>query len=715
MDQRDARPPYGLGALAALVVFGLYVVTLAPTTQYWDAPEYMAAAHGFGIPHPPGNPLFVLMAHVWGLLPLAADYGKRINLFAAFTSAASAGFWFLITARWLEPIVPSRWPRLIVAFAGTLAGAAAFTVWNQSVVNEKVYTVSLLTITAVLWLAIRWADQPQGARRDNLIVLIVYLLILTTANHQMGLLAGPAVLVLVILTDWQVMIRPRVLLASVVVLALALTVYLILPLRAMHHPYMNEGDPQTWKALNDVLNRAQYGKPPVTDRQATFVAQMGMWLEYFSWQWGRDLAVRTQAILAAVFGVVGLLGAVRHWMAERRQAIVMTTMMVTITVALIFYLNFKYGYSQYEGQQLIREVRERDYFFIVSYSAWGVWVAMGLATLMEWFQEGLATRIPDAARRWALVTPVAALALVPLWSNHLSAPRTGETMARDFAHDLLNSVEPYGVLITGGDNDTFPLWYAQEVDRVRPDVTVIVTSLGNINWYLKQAEERPIPTYDAAAGPAIFRNRTWPKPTPWFGQYYTTEADTLPEVVAVDQPVTGNLGPLKVVLDPRQLPQPGYLTRVDLAVFQMIKEQAGRRPIYFSTTTADYGDKLGLSPYLVTEGMVRHLMTAPLVPNDSIKMSAVQGRFVNLPLTLTMAFDIYHGATAARFRPRGWVDAASQNILIPYMITYDTIAEALGKTDPARAKQAYDLAEAILGNTRFTFQLVPPSAGGGGS
>jgi hypothetical protein len=709
MDERDARPPYGLGALAALTVFGLYLLTLAPTVQYWDAPEYMAAAHGFGIPHPPGNPLFVLMAHVWGLLPLAADYGKRINLFAAFTSAASAGLWLLITERWLQPIVPSRLPRFIVAFAGTIAGAAAFTVWNQSVVNEKVYTVSLLTITLVLWLAIRWSDQTPGARRDNLMVLIVYLLVLTTANHQMGLLAGPAVLVLVLLTDWRVMIRPRVLIASAAAVVIALTVYLILPLRAMHHPYMNEGDPQTWQALSDVLGRAQYGKPPVTARQATLAAQIGMWLQYFSWQWGRDLGGRAQAIFAAVFGVVGLLGAVRHWMAERRQAIVMLTLMFTVTLALIFYLNFKYGYSQLPGEQLIREVRERDYFFIVSFSAWGVWVAMGLATLMEWFQEGLATRVPAADKRWALVTPVAALALVPLWTNHLSASRKGETMARDFAHDLLNSVEPYGVLITGGDNDTFPLWYAQEVDHVRPDVTVIVTSLGNINWYLAQAENRPIATYDPAAGPAIFRNRTWPKPGPWFAQYYKTPADTLPEVLGVDQPVTGNLGALKVTLDPRQLPQQGYLTRIDLAVFQMVKEALGRRPIYFSTTTADYGDKLGLGPYLVTEGMVRHLMTTAVVPNDSIKMSPVQGRFINEPLTVTLGFDVYHGASAGRTRPRGWVDGASQNILVPYIITYDTIAEVLAKSDPTRAQQAYALAVAILGNTRFQFQLVPPT------
>src|SRR5258706_16008259 len=89
-------------SLGALI---LSVITLGPTTQFWDASEYISAAHSLGIPHPPGNPFFVVVAHVWGLLPLAADYGRRINLLAAFTSAASAALWFLIGERWLRPIV----------------------------------------------------------------------------------------------------------------------------------------------------------------------------------------------------------------------------------------------------------------------------------------------------------------------------------------------------------------------------------------------------------------------------------------------------------------------------------------------------------------------------------------------------------------------------------------------------------------------------------
>jgi len=149
------RPPY-LWALATFVlVLLIYVLTLAPTTAFWDASEYIAAAYVLGIPHPPGNPLFVILAHVFGLLPLAESYAVRINLFAAVTSAGAAAFWFLVAERWLRGIVPSRWARYGAAFGGVLAGATSWTVWNQSVVNEKVYTVSLLSIAVVMWLVVR--------------------------------------------------------------------------------------------------------------------------------------------------------------------------------------------------------------------------------------------------------------------------------------------------------------------------------------------------------------------------------------------------------------------------------------------------------------------------------------------------------------------------------------------------------------------------------
>src|SRR5690349_3272928 len=79
-------------------------------------------------------------------------------------------------------------------------------------------------------------------------------------------------------------------------------------------------------------------------------------------------------------------------------------------------------------------------------------------------------------RGWLLASPVLAIAFIPLFANWHYASRRGDTTTRDFAHDLLNSVEPYAIIVTAGDNDTFPLWYAQQVEGIRKDVVIAVTS-----------------------------------------------------------------------------------------------------------------------------------------------------------------------------------------------------------------------------------------------
>src|SRR2546425_8158822 len=81
------RPPYAMAACVSVGALILYIATLAPTTQFWDTSEYIAAAYTLGIPHPPGNPLFTIVAHTWGLIPWVPGYAERINLLAAVTSA----------------------------------------------------------------------------------------------------------------------------------------------------------------------------------------------------------------------------------------------------------------------------------------------------------------------------------------------------------------------------------------------------------------------------------------------------------------------------------------------------------------------------------------------------------------------------------------------------------------------------------------------------
>ena len=721
-------PPYLWAGCVAVGALVLYLITLAPTTQFWDASEYITAAHALGIPHPPGNPFFVILAHVWGLIPLAGDYARRINLLAATTSAVTAGIWFLIAERWLQPVVaPGRWRR-VAATAGTLVGCTSFTVWNQSVVNEKVYTLSMLTIALVLWLTMRWADQPAATRRDHQLVLIVYLLALSATNHLMGLLVAPAVVVYVLGTDPRVLLRPRFLMAALLVAAVGTSVNLFIPIRAHLDPYLNQGDATTWPALQAVLTREQFGKPsvfanpmypPGADNPGHTLVLYGQqllnYLQYFTWQFGRDWMAAAQRALAVLFAALGLLGARRHWQAERRAAVAMTALMLTLTGALVFYLNFKWGYSQpYSAPGLEHEVRERDYFFIASFAAWGIWVALGLATVMEWIQQALATRAPapSPARRWALSAVVLLLALVPLAGNRLTAPRSGETLARDYARDVLQSVDPYALLVTAGDNDTFPLWYAQEVEGVRRDVSVLVLSLANTDWYLRQLQHRPPETFAPARAPALYRERAWPRPTaPWMSRFYRDgPADTLPPYLELPQLVTARLGPVTLTLDPNVLGRP-YLERAELAVLQIIKDQVGKRPIYFSASTGNYGDRLGLGAYLVGEGLVRRVLARPAAPSDSVRLLPDRG-FVNVPRTSALAFGVYQGGeAAARPRPRGWVDVPSQNSLLGYVFVYDTIAAALAGQQPALAARAAQLRDAILANTTYGLPAERRAAG----
>src|SRR5437870_12462028 len=175
-------------------------------------------------------------------MPLGAEYARRINLLAAVTSAAAAGLWFLIAERWLHAIIFQNVWRRLAAASGALVGATMFTVWNQSVVNEKVYTLSVLSIALVLWLTMRWADQPVSTRRDHHLVLIGYLLALTSTNHLMGVLAGPAGLVYVLLTEPRALLRPRFLVAAALVVAVGLSVNLFIPIRAHFDPYLNQGE-----------------------------------------------------------------------------------------------------------------------------------------------------------------------------------------------------------------------------------------------------------------------------------------------------------------------------------------------------------------------------------------------------------------------------------------------------------------------------------------
>jgi hypothetical protein len=720
------RPSYGAAALTSFAVLCLYLITMAPSTAMWDTSEYIAAAYVFGLPHPPGNPFFIILGHVFSLLPIAPNVAARINVLAAICSAVAAGVWFLIAEHVLRTWLAARWQRVLGGVLAALVGATAFTVWNQSVVNEKVYTVSLAGIALISWLAVRWSDRPERADSDRLLVMIAYLCGLGYANHMAGMLPAPAVAFAVLMRRPGTILRWKPLLACVVAMFIGITPFATQPIRAAYYPAINEGEPTacrtklefsctfskgTLDAFSYNFNRGQYGKPALGNRQASFGDQIGMWWMYFKWQWIRDPQAAhpfAQALAAATFLVLGLLGGWTHYQRDRKSFWYFGAMMFTMTLVLIFYLNFKLGASQSPGAAGDHEVRDRDYFYLWSFSAWGVWAALGLLYVWESAaalvgtearRDGPDVVVQPSSRGRLFTASILVIALIPLASNWRAASRANHRATRNMAADLLNSVEPYGVLITVGDNDTFPLWYAQEVEGIRRDVVVAVTSLLNTDWYARGIIRRPIYEYDKARGPSVYRDRQWVRPSRPPLNMTLADADSVAEYYQLSQPVAFSTGDLKATIDASKL-ENGVLMRADLFVLRMIQDSWPQRPFYFARSAVGYPRALGLENNVLTQGLASKLWVPPAGAAESRDTVRVQGDgWLDVPRTTALWNDVFTGHTSVA-KEGQWVDRPSVSMPALYVFTGAELSTALRNTGRvAQANKVLDLTRHVAKST----------------
>ena len=172
--------------LTALLV---YILTKAPTLSFWDCGEFIAASYVLGIPHPPGSPVYVLIGRIFSLLPLSADIAVRVNYLSVVSSSFTALFGYLAVTRILRAwFGADRSPlsRAII-YAGGASGALflafSLTNWNNSV-EAEVYGLAMMLMTALLWLAVVYADKKESSTGLRVMLLIVYLGFLGIGIHM---------------------------------------------------------------------------------------------------------------------------------------------------------------------------------------------------------------------------------------------------------------------------------------------------------------------------------------------------------------------------------------------------------------------------------------------------------------------------------------------------------------------------------------------------
>ena len=752
---------------AALVLTG-YVITLAPTVTFWDAGEFIAAAKTLGIPHPPGTPLFTLIAHVWGTLVPVGEYAVRLNLLSALLSAAGAGCFFLVVHESLaqagDESAGGRLLRIGGSFAATLIAAFTFTVWQNS--NEtEVYAIATFTIAAICWACMVWRRQRRTATASHTLLLILYLAGASIGNHLLALLAGPAVVAFlwamiviepaadpdqraveqaqlaVVAGTWALLIggglgstalivvgalcylvavvvafRARMIPFALVALAVAsvgVTSYLFLYIRSGQHPPINEAQPDNWNALLAVIRRQQYPvRTPWDDptvlhgpdnpgRTPTMLMlQLVNYLQYYDWQWANGIrkilhfgavAFPVRTFFTILFTGLGLRGLFHHHRTDRAGWWLLFTLFLTTGLVLMLYMNFKPGYSL--GFDLFpragdHEVRERDYFFVVSYVVWGLWAGMGLGTLARTLMERLT--VPAFAGAGIL-----AFSLLPFAGNFTAASRRhgpDARLAADFAYDLLNTAPPYGILFTYGDNDTFPLWWAQEVEGVRRDVTVVCLALAQTDWYMRQLRDNPTRSFEESRAPAIWQGRS-PKEPDWPAHTLTNEQIGGMRPLALPQDLTIPIGQIT-----KHYPSGTVFMTNDLLVMRVLQQNLGRRPIVWAMTTGR--DYQGLDSYVVQQGLGFRLEQAlPDSTSPDLDRGRILGAVIVVPMTDRLLWETYRFGKMAEPHDEAALEPTSAGIANNLGLPFAQVANAYeNRGDLDRAVKNLERASVISTN-----------------
>ena len=701
------RPPYRAALAVMALVLAVYLLTLAPTVTFWDAGEFIAAAKTLGIPHPPGTPLFVMIAHVWALLIPVGEYALRTNLLSAVLSAAAAALFFLLAHETVRRFTPGldgpigRRLALAGSAVAAMLGAFSFTNWQNS--NEtEVYTVATFTVAAMAWLAHVWRRERGTARGPRVLLLIVYLAGISIGNHLLALLAGPAVvmfMVATLLSDpalapaqrreewgqaavlagvWALLIGLGLGSTGLIVVGgvcfaaaaayaalgraggfavltlfiacVGLTPYLYLYIRSAQNPPINEAAPATFDALLAVIRRAQY--PPRTpfddptiphgpDNPGRTLGLMAIQLwdyaVYFTWQWAKAVSVWIQLPVSLVFLGLGLRGSYAQRRVDRAAWWLLFMLFMVTGLGLVGYMNFKPGFGRwfdYYPQGANHEVRERDYFFVVSFVVWGIWAGMGVSLLV-----GALLRQAGTVRR--LAPAVFLLAAIPLGLNWSGATRRhgpDARLAADFAYDLLNTVPPYGVLFTYGDNDTFPLWWAQEVQGTRQDVTVVCLALANTDWYMRQLRDNPVRPVNVSQLPPIWRSNPGTRPTWKLHSMSGSAIATAMRGYPVSETQQLKLGPLT-----RTLEAGSYLLPNEILSLSVVQQNVGRRPIVWGITAGR--DFAGLGDYVVQQGLGFRLQTSrPDSSSPALDFRGLAGAPLDIPTTERLVGETYRYA-----------------------------------------------------------------------
>ncbi|MFL6212594.1 MAG: protein O-mannosyl-transferase family [Blastocatellia bacterium] len=496
---------YRVRLLCAAVVFAaalaLYLATVAPTVTLVDSGELIFAARSLGVAHPPGFPLYVLLAHAFTWLPFGS-VAARVNVASAVFAAVAAAMLTLVVAEMLLSVdllpftankpkkgerkpkkqaakderrdtpISSEW-RLTYVVASMMAGllfACSRTLWAYATIAE-VYTLNTALITIILFLMFRWRRRilEDRIKSGKLLagghVASAYDRWLYGAAFVFGLAMGvhhvsaavtlPAFAVLVFATEGFGFFISRRLAKAALCAFAGLAIYLYLPLAAMRSPLMNWGDPRTAERIWWHITGRQY--------QVFFESSanvIGKQFNVFLSLVGREFGT-IWLPLALLLAIAGLFAAFK------RDRWLFGFLILIVIFDMAWALNYEIA-------------EDKDAYYLPTFLVLTIAASFGLV----WLARGLrATRLSMKTATAIMAVLALLLPAIAATNNFRFNNRRGYLIARDYVENTLKTIEPNGLLLTDDWQVYSPLLYLREVEGIRRDVVAIDIQQLRRTWY----------------------------------------------------------------------------------------------------------------------------------------------------------------------------------------------------------------------------------------
>lgn len=659
-----------VGLLAGGFPLVIYWLTAHRTITWWDSAQYSLTAITLGIPGPPGSLVGDILGWLVTRLPLGMRDVFTLNLLAGVLAATTVTLVAMValrlTVRESDYTQPLRKTLVPIAIAlGALPLAFGGTLWSYAT-RYTPYVLTAFFTALIVYCLVRWRQDADNRRAARWLFLIALLVGLDFSVHRTNAVLIPGILLWVLIRSPGAFVTAKAWLVSVGGLLLGLSLQLLLIPIAAKGSFWVAGNPDNLRRFWDYVSLKQAGGGfliSLFPRKADFFTyQVWDFVDAFAGSFAQTTGMLT--VLGALPLILGVLGVCALWRRDKTLAIGLATLFLTSTVVTIVYFNIPANFFR----SLHRHYLPCLVIFAVL-SAYGAGAVVDRLLRVRVRQR---YAVGGAALTLFAIVPTAQVA-----DSYHHLDRSRHFFAYDFARNMLASLPKDAILFTGGDNDTFPLWYLQGVEGVRTDVDVVNIPLTNSPWFIDDLlGGRSVPlTFSEDAIDNLARI-PWQEDTVAVAVDIDRSAYRLPDTVSVPDSI-------QFIVPPTAGDD---LLVQDQVALNMIKANQWQRPIYVATSVSQ-ASLPWLRDYLRFEGLVQRLMP--------IKDSSVDT-------------DVLHRNVLETYSYRGYADSSlvlgqvSVQTLPYYYYGFRVLAERYAESgDSAACDRVIDFAEAHFSSSQI--------------